>query len=111
MSDDRGAVTAEVAVLLPLVVLLLVAVLGFGTTAVAQLRCADAARAGARAAAIGDDDGEVAAVARRVAGAGADVTVHRSDGWVVVHVERSTSVLGLRLGVRLDGEATAREEP
>jgi hypothetical protein len=78
---------------------------------VTQLRCADAARAGARAAAIGDADGAVVAVSQRVAGAGAEVSVQRADGWVVVRVERTASVLGLRLGVSLHGEATAREEP
>lgn len=111
MRGDRGAVTAEVAVLLPVVVILLAAVLGLASTSVVQLRCADAARAGARAAALGDDDAQVAAVVTRVAGPGSDVAVHRADGWVVVRVERATTVLGLRVGVTVRGEATAWAEP
>jgi Flp pilus assembly protein TadG len=111
VSEDRGAVTAEVAVLLPVVVLLLAAVLGLASTSVAQLRCADAARAGARAAALGDADAEVVAVASRVAGPDVRVAVRRSGEWVVVRVERSSTVLGLRVGVTVHGEATARTEP
>ncbi|WP_456847646.1 TadE/TadG family type IV pilus assembly protein, partial [Cellulomonas sp. P5_C6] len=51
---DRGSVTAELAVGLPAVALLLVAVLTVGAAAVAQTRCTDGARAGARAAALGE---------------------------------------------------------
>ena len=43
---DRGSVTAELAVGLPAVVLLLVALLTVASAAIAQTRCTDAARAG-----------------------------------------------------------------
>lgn len=104
--------TAEFAVLLPAAVLLLAAVLVVASCAGAQLRCADAARAGARAAALGDADGLVAEVARRVAGDGSQVAVRRDGDWVVVEVHREMGpdlpILG---AVTVRGRATARAEP
>jgi hypothetical protein len=111
MRSDRGSVTAELAVLLPVVVAMLVVLLGLASAASAQMRCADAARAGARAAALGDEDGSVAEVSRRVAGSGSAVSVARADGWVVVRVDRSLTIVGLRLGLTVHGEAATREEP
>ncbi len=97
--------------LLPIIVLLVVAVLGVASAASVQMRCADAARAGARAAALGDDDQSVRSVAVRVAGEGALVAVARSDDWVVVEVERSLTLVGLRVGLTMRADATARTEP
>ncbi|MCU1538250.1 MAG: hypothetical protein JWP82_2601 [Humibacillus sp.] len=72
---DRGMVTAELAVTLPAVVL----VLGMGLAAISagidQIRCVDAARAGARSAARGDSIATVRAAAVAAAPAGAVVTV------------------------------------
>ena len=48
-SRDGGTVTAELAVALPGVVLLAVALLVAGQAAIGEVRCTDAARAGARA--------------------------------------------------------------
>lgn len=95
---DRGSVTAELAVALPAVVLVLVAVVVLAASALTQLRCADAARAGARAAAIGDDEAGVRATAARVAGAGADVSVVRTGDWVTVSVSDAVVSSGLRTG-------------
>lgn len=95
---DRGSVTAELAVALPAVLLVLVAVLVLTTAAVTQLRCADAARAGARAAAIGEDTEGVRATVARVAGPGADVTVAREGEWVTVAVSAAVAGEGLRAG-------------
>ncbi|WP_225755040.1 TadE family type IV pilus minor pilin [Actinotalea sp. Marseille-Q4924] len=110
--SERGAVTAELALALPAVVLVLAVVLATVAAGAAQLRCADAARAGARAAAIGEDHAEVRAVARRVAGDRAVVEVGQEAEWVTVVV--STTVPGAwftggRLTVR--GSATAWVEP
>ena len=52
---DRGTVTVELALGLPAVVTVLVAVLLLATAASAQLRCADRRAPGARAAALGED--------------------------------------------------------
>ena len=84
--DDTGAVTAELALALPALVLVLAVVLVTAMATSAQLRAADGARAGARLAALGESDAEVVAVARRVAGAGAAVAVRRSPPWVEVTV-------------------------
>lgn len=109
---DRGSVTAEFAVLLPVVVLLLGGVVAVTSTAATHLRCADAARAGARAAALGEPDGEVTAVARRVAGSGAAVAVRRDGGWVEVVVESGVGPsLPLVGGMTVRGTATSRAEP
>jgi len=88
---ERGSATAELAVALPAVVLLLVVVLVLAAAAGSQLRCADAARTGARAAALGEDTGAITAAAERVAGTGAVVTVHRDGEWVTVTVSRSVA--------------------
>ena len=102
---DGGAVTVELAIGMVSVVVLLGLVLALVAAGIAQIRCTDAARAGARAAALGDDDEAVALVVRRSAGGGASTTVARADGWVDVTVR--VPVLG---GVLLDGltaDATA----
>ena len=109
---DRGSVTAELAVGLPAVVLLLVALLTVASAAIAQTRCTDAARAGARAAALGEPDGEVATTARRLAGADAAISVSRAAEWVTVEVSSpvaSTSWVGSLLRAR--ATAVARVEP
>lgn len=106
MSREEGSVTTELAVALPAVVLVLLLVLGLGAASAAQMRVADAARAGARVAALGDDDGAVRSVARRLAGNGAHVSVERDAPWVTVSVE-APAVLGLDVSA----SATAWAEP
>lgn len=104
--------TAEFAVLLPVVSLLVGVVVALTAAAGTQLRCADAARAGARAAALGGDDAEVAAVARRVAGARVQVAVGRDEDWVEVVVEGTVGpTLPLVGGLVVHAGATARVEP
>lgn len=88
---ERGGVTAELALVLPGVVLLLVALLTAADAAVTQVRVADAARAGARAAALGETRAAVGDVARELAGEGAQVRVSESGGYVVVEVSRELS--------------------
>ena len=85
---DRGAVTAEVAVVLPVVVLALVAVLTVAAAGATHLRVLDGARAGARAAALGADDAGTVAAARKVAGGAASVDVVVAEGWASVTVRR-----------------------
>lgn len=100
---DRGSVTAELAVGLPAVVVLLVAVLAVAAAGVIHLSCADAARAGARAAALGEDDDAVRGVVGRIL-RGAQVRVSRADGWVTVVVSDGVDVPG---GEALTATATA----
>ncbi len=60
-------VTAETAVVLPVLLLVLAAVVAAVLVVGAQLRCVDAAREGARAAARGEDPAAVQALVARVA--------------------------------------------
>ena len=109
---QRGAVTAELAVGLPVVVLLLVAVLSLAAASTAQMRALDAARAGARAYAIGEDDAAAQQAVAQVGGADAALTVTRDEAWVRVTVTRPV-VGGWFAGapVRASGDATAWVEP
>lgn len=86
---DGGFATAELAVALPVLVLLF-ALLLWGIAAItAQLRCVDAARIGARAAARGEGEARTVALARAAAPAGARVLVTRSGQRVTVRVAAS----------------------
>ncbi|MFE5293208.1 TadE family type IV pilus minor pilin [Isoptericola sp. NPDC056618] len=109
---ERGAVTAELAVGLPVVVLLLVAVLSLAAASTAQMRALDAARAGARAYAIGEDDAAARQAVAQVGGDDAELTVTRDGTWVRVSVTRPV-VGGWFAGapVRASGDATAWVEP
>ena len=91
---DRGSVTAETAVVLPVLVLVL-AVLVFVLACVsAQLRCVDAARSAARLAARGEPAAVVQAAARAAAPAGAVVRVSRSGDQVLVVVDADVRPFG-----------------
>jgi len=83
---ERGSVTAELALGLPVVVLALVLVLAVGQVVTSQVRCSDAARAGAREAARGEVGGTVVQEGLRVAPPGASVTLTRSGRSVEVTV-------------------------
>ena len=109
---ERGSVTVELALALPAVALLLAAVLVLTSAAVGQLRCADAARAGARAAALGEPLDQVRAVAARVAGGAAAIVIDTHAGWVTVSVSRAV-VAGPFAGapLRAHASASARVEP
>lgn len=85
-TPDDGAVTVELAIGMVSVVALLGLVLALVTAGVAQIRCTDAARAGARAASLGEDDEAVSLVVRRAAGEAAKVSITRDDEWADVTV-------------------------
>ncbi|WP_405012598.1 TadE family type IV pilus minor pilin [Kitasatospora sp. NBC_01539] len=104
-------VTAETAVALPAMVLL-AALLTWGVLGtVAQIRCVDAARVGARAAARGETD--PATSARAAAPPGAVVQVLREADTVRVTVESpypGPGRFGAVLAVRLTASAVAARE-
>lgn len=104
-------VTAELAVAIPVVVLVL-AVCAAGITAcIDQIRCVDAARAAARSAARGDPPNESRQLALRAAPPGAGVTVDRGDSQVrVVVTARAGGIGGLVPGWHLRAEATGPVE-
>ena len=109
---ERGSVTAELAVGLPVVVLLLVAVLTLAAASTAQMRALDAARAGARAFAIGEDDAAVRAAVARLGGQEAELSVERDGAWVEVVVTRPVAGGWLSgAPLRATGSAAAWVEP
>lgn len=115
VQDDRGSATAETAVVLPVVVVLVVvlAFLGLGITE--HVRVENAARVGTRELARGEDTAAATTAARRAAGPGAQVSVSRQGDWVQVTVTRriaagsSGALAGF--GVTVEGSATCRLEP
>ena len=104
--------TVEFAVMLPALALIMAAVLVLGSASLAQFRCADGARVGARSAALGEADSVVSARATRVAGPGAKVSVVHEAPWVRVIVRRTIAGSWLaRAGLTAEASATAWVEP
>lgn len=102
----RGSVTAEFAVLLPALVLLLAFVGAVATVGTAQVRAQHAAGIAAREEARGAHV-DVA----RVAGAGATHRVQRSNEWVTVEVKNTVKLWKfLGPGIPVEATATARVE-
>ena len=106
--DDGGSVTAETALALPAVVLVLAVLLSVNQVVSAQVRCVDAARAAARLGARGESSARVLAVAGAAAPDGAKVAVSSGGGAVRVDVH---AVVGLSLpglpSVPVDAHAVA----
>jgi hypothetical protein len=111
---DWGMVTAEMAVVLPALVLVLVFALWSVAAVTAQLRCVDAAHTAARALARGEASDVSVAAARAAAPAGARVVVSRSGDLVVVDVRALARLpgpwSGTLPGLPLSGRAVARVE-
>jgi secretion/DNA translocation related TadE-like protein len=115
-AGDGGTATAELAVAVPAVGVLLSAVVAVAQAGVAQVEVVDAARAGARAAARGDDLGRVRSVAADAAsgrrgGGSATVDVGASGAMVRVTVSRRVRLV-LRRGpsVKVSASAVALRE-
>jgi hypothetical protein len=107
----RGAVTAEFAVALPAVVLLLALLLAGSAAGVTQLRLEEAARAGARALARGDSAAGVQAIVRRLAGQTAGSAVTSEGEWIGITVSgRAPGALGSLLPWTFSAGAWARRE-
>lgn len=83
---DTGSVTAEVAVAITGLVLVLGGLLAVALVVLAQVRVTDAAGSGARAAARGESSSRVQEAAVRVAGPSAVTTVSAVDDLVTVTV-------------------------
>jgi Flp pilus assembly protein TadG len=112
-SGQQGMVTAEFAVVLPAVVFVLALSLGALGLALDQVRCVDAARAGARAAARGDSYGAVMLVTSRAAPSAALVSIGTSGDLVQVSVVSLPRVAGSLLPrwLRASSTASAAREP
>ncbi|MEV7449604.1 TadE family type IV pilus minor pilin [Streptomyces nigra] len=110
LGSDRGFVTAESAVVLPVLVMFAMALVWGLLVVAAQIQCVDAARTGARAAARQEPEAAVVKVAGDVAPRGAKVTVVREGAVVrVVVVARPPVLRGLPFEVREEAVAAAEE--
>ncbi|QIX28232.1 pilus assembly protein [Nocardioides sp. JQ2195] len=110
--EERGAVTAETALVLPLLVAVTLAMVWMLTFGVAQMKATDAAREAARALARGESPERATGLAREVV-PGADVSVDEEGDTVRVTVEaRVPSPGGLldAIGGTTHGEAVALRE-
>lgn len=107
---DRGAVTAEAAVVIPVLVAFAMALLWALAAASVQIRCVDAARAGARAAARSEPEAAVLTATRDAAPRGARVAVGRAGEMWRVTVEAPTpGPAALALTLRAEAAALAED--
>lgn len=111
---ERGAATAELAMVLPLLVAVTLGLVWLLAVGAAQVRAVDAARETVRAVARGDSVADAVARGARVAPAGSRVSVHDDGGEVTaVVVGRVDGPVGLfaRLpGVTVSAQAVAAVE-
>lgn len=108
---ERGAVTAEFAVALPAVVLLLAFLLAGGAAGITQLRLEEAVRAGARASARGETTGSVEGIVKRLAGDGVSATLTDDGEWLTVTASSPVAgALGPLVPWTLKASASARAE-
>lgn len=112
--DCRGSITAETAVVFPVLVLMLCFALWGVLAAATSLRCGDAARIAARALARGESESAARRVALANAPANAEIRYVRERG--MVHVTVTTDVRPFGSGMRLlpaltvHGSAAAEHE-
>ena len=90
-ADERGSVTAEFAVALPAVVVVLAFLLAGAAAGAAQLNLEKAAQAAVRQLGRGETAASAARTVRSIAGEGAVVAADSSGGWVTVRVTASVS--------------------
>jgi hypothetical protein len=110
----RGAVTAELALGLPVLMAVTIGLVWLLSVGAAQVRTVDAARETARAVARGDDEGAAVAVGERVAPDGVRVSVVSADGRVVAratgHVPGPGGLFSFLPGADVSAEAVAVAE-
>jgi Flp pilus assembly protein TadG len=106
---ERGSATVELAVALPVIVLLLLAGLSAVDAVATKMRCVDAAREAARAEARGEPG---TAAGQRAAPGGASVQVGGSTDTVTATVAATVRPFGRGLpGVTVTATAVAAREP
>jgi hypothetical protein len=106
--DETGVVTAELAVALPAVLLVLAACLGGLRVGAEQIRLADAAGIAARSLARHDPAATTAALVRELGGGAVGVT--RGSGILCARLERRVPLLGSVATVPLVARGCALEE-
>ena len=93
--------TAELALALPTLMLILAVGIWMQSAVALQARCQDAARAGARAAARGDPDAAIRSALSAALPAGANVGISRAGSQVTVTVQRFRAGARRAVGPRL----------
>ncbi|MCX6400634.1 MAG: pilus assembly protein [Propionibacteriales bacterium] len=110
-ADQRGAVTAELAVGLPLLLAVTAGLVWLLAVGVDQVRTVDAARETARALARGEDAAVAQSLGQRIAPAGVRITVRHEGDRVVVRargrVDGPGGLFRNLPGAHLDAEAVA----
>lgn len=111
---ERGAVTAELALGLPLLLAVTVGLVWLLAVGAGQVRVVDGAREAARGLARGDAEQEAFGRAATVAGDGSRVSADYAEGEVTVTVTRSVAgpggLFGFLPAVRLEAVAVAALE-
>jgi Flp pilus assembly protein TadG len=112
--DDRGAVTAEAALVLPLIAVFAMAMAWLVALGISAVRVQDAAREAARVVARGESAPTGRSYARRVAPSGSTVSIRSEGGDVVVvvtaHVHAPGGLLAFIPGVAVHGRSVAVSE-
>ncbi len=104
--------TAELAVALPVIVLMLLAILAITAASSAQMRSADAARAAARALAIGETTAQAHIIVQKIGGTEAQLVIEENHPWVTATVTRPVAGGWFSAGpLRSRAHATAKVEP
>jgi hypothetical protein len=93
-TDDRGSVTAEAAIVLPIIASFVLTLVWMLSVGIAKVQAVDAARDAARAIARGEDDADAIAHAEETAASGSRVEVMRHDGSVTVSVSLAAEAPG-----------------
>ena len=107
---ERGSATVELALVLPVIVALLLAIVWAALAGAAQMSVTEAARAAARDIAIGESDAAARATAARVCGCAA-ATAITTGPWAQVTVTATSPALTWIPGVRIAASfAVPREE-
>ncbi len=111
---ERGAATAELAMVLPLLVAVTIGLVWLLAVGAAQVRAVDAARETARAVARGDSVEAAVERGSRIAPAGSRISVHDDGGEVtavvVGRVEGPGGLFAGLAGVTVTAEAVAAAE-
>ncbi len=106
--------SAETAVVLPVLVAVTLGLVWLVALAVTQIRVVDAARETARAVARDESVGAATALGRRVAPEGARISIQQGDGVVRVHVAADVAgpagLFGFLPGLEVDARAVAASE-
>ena len=112
-AEERGAVTAETAIIMIVVSALLILIIGTGSLVVAHAQLSEGARTVAREVMRGEGEHEAVAAAARVTGPDARFEITRDGEYVKVRASRTIRLPGplINRDFTIDSEATARLEP